>query len=198
MTFYCIWCQKGAQISLCILPFHQSEEESRRADCGGVCQTAEGKAKISHCTYLQVSDVSLIVWQCVMQSAVDWTTQLQSALFVSSHSILWLNYTCIKEGEFLGEQGLWEWHHLLFRFHFLCLQNKSCNEAITKFEEAAKLIRADIIKTAMGKEWGENKGWGIRWECQRANVAEMKDFLLQSKYWDAVQLLFVFFLCDLY
>nr|CBN81233.1 Baculoviral IAP repeat-containing protein 5.2-A [Dicentrarchus labrax] len=30
--------------------------------------------------------------------------------------------------------------------------NKSCNEAITKFEEAAKLRRADIIKTAMGEE----------------------------------------------
>ncbi|XP_041819069.1 baculoviral IAP repeat-containing protein 5a [Chelmon rostratus] len=30
--------------------------------------------------------------------------------------------------------------------------NKSCKEAITKFEEAAKLRRADIIKTAMGEE----------------------------------------------
>merc|ERR1712035_7226 len=30
--------------------------------------------------------------------------------------------------------------------------NKSCNEAITKFVEAAKLRRADIIKTAMGEE----------------------------------------------
>ncbi|XP_071402566.1 baculoviral IAP repeat-containing protein 5a [Centroberyx affinis] len=30
--------------------------------------------------------------------------------------------------------------------------NKSCNEAITKFEEAAKLRRAEIIKTAMDEE----------------------------------------------
>ncbi|XP_034716881.1 baculoviral IAP repeat-containing protein 5a [Etheostoma cragini] len=30
--------------------------------------------------------------------------------------------------------------------------NKSCNESISKFEEAAKLRRADIIKTAMGEE----------------------------------------------
>uniref|UniRef100_A0A3Q4N634 Baculoviral IAP repeat containing 5a n=1 Tax=Neolamprologus brichardi TaxID=32507 RepID=A0A3Q4N634_NEOBR len=32
------------------------------------------------------------------------------------------------------------------------INNKSCNEAVTKFEEAAKLRRADIIKTAMGEE----------------------------------------------
>lgn len=37
-------------------------------------------------------------------------------------------------------------------FIFFHSQNKSCNEAITKFEEAAKLRRADIIKTAMGEE----------------------------------------------
>lgn len=37
----------------------------------------------------------------------------------------------------------------LISFHS---QNKSCNEAITKFEEASKLRRADIIKTAMGEE----------------------------------------------
>ncbi|XP_029934263.1 baculoviral IAP repeat-containing protein 5a [Myripristis murdjan] len=30
--------------------------------------------------------------------------------------------------------------------------NKSCNETITKFEEAAKLRRAEIIKTAMDEE----------------------------------------------
>ncbi|XP_037320460.1 baculoviral IAP repeat-containing protein 5a [Pungitius pungitius] len=30
--------------------------------------------------------------------------------------------------------------------------NKSCNEAITKFQDAAKLRRAEIIKTAMGEE----------------------------------------------
>uniref|UniRef100_G3P5A3 Baculoviral IAP repeat containing 5a n=1 Tax=Gasterosteus aculeatus aculeatus TaxID=481459 RepID=G3P5A3_GASAC len=30
--------------------------------------------------------------------------------------------------------------------------NKSCNETITKFEEAAKLRRAEIIKTAVGEE----------------------------------------------
>lgn len=32
-------------------------------------------------------------------------------------------------------------------------QNKSCNEAVTKFEEAAKLRKAAIIRTAMGEEW---------------------------------------------
>ncbi|XP_068610821.1 baculoviral IAP repeat-containing protein 5a [Brachionichthys hirsutus] len=32
------------------------------------------------------------------------------------------------------------------------LINKSCNEAIAKFEEASKLRRADIIKTAAGEE----------------------------------------------
>lgn len=31
-------------------------------------------------------------------------------------------------------------------------QNKSCNEAVTKFEEAAKLRKAAIIRTAMGEE----------------------------------------------
>ncbi|KAM6951823.1 baculoviral IAP repeat-containing protein 5a [Aplochiton taeniatus] len=30
--------------------------------------------------------------------------------------------------------------------------NKRCNESITKFEEAAKLRRGEIIKTAMGEE----------------------------------------------
>lgn len=55
------------------------------------------------------------------------------------------------------------WHHFWFRFHSLHSQNKSCNEAITKFEEAAKLRRADIIKTAMGEEWQENRCWWIRW-----------------------------------
>ncbi|KAM9425317.1 baculoviral IAP repeat-containing protein 5a [Pholidichthys leucotaenia] len=29
---------------------------------------------------------------------------------------------------------------------------KSCNEAVTKFEQAAKVKRADIVKTAMGEE----------------------------------------------
>lgn len=32
-------------------------------------------------------------------------------------------------------------------------QTKSCNEAVTKFEEAAKLRKAAIIRTAMGEEW---------------------------------------------
>lgn len=168
MTFYSIWCQKGAQIALSILPFHQSEKESRRADCGGVLQTAEGKAQISHCTYLQVLDVSDTVCNaisCRLNDAI--TTRL--ICFFPLHSN---PPTCIREEDFLGEQGLWEWHHLLFRFNFLCLQNKSCNEAITKFDVAAKLTRADIIKTAMSKEWVENK--------VSANVAEKKDFIQQK------------------
>jgi len=37
-------------------------------------------------------------------------------------------------------------------FISFCVQNKTGNEAISKFEEAAKLRRADIIKTAMGEE----------------------------------------------
>lgn len=49
------------------------------------------------------------------------------------------------------------------RFHFLLSQNKSCNEGITKFEEAAKLRRADIIKTAMGEEWQEDRCWWMSW-----------------------------------
>lgn len=59
-------------------------------------------------------------------------------------------------------------YHLWFTFHFLHSQKKSCNEAITKFEEAAKLRRADITKTAMGEEWQKNRRpWiriGIVWE----------------------------------
>lgn len=55
------------------------------------------------------------------------------------------------------------WHYFWFIFHFLHSQNKSCNEAITKFEEAANLRRADIIKTALGEEWQENRCWWIRW-----------------------------------
>lgn len=62
---------------------------------------------------------------------------------------------------FLWEQGTLT--YFWFIFHFLHSQNKSCNEAITKFEEAAKLRRADIIKTAMGEEWQENRCWWIRW-----------------------------------
>lgn len=51
-------CQKGTQVSLSFLPFHRYEEESRRAECGGVLQTPEGEAQISHCMYLQLLNVS--------------------------------------------------------------------------------------------------------------------------------------------
>lgn len=135
--------------------------------------------------------------RCVMQSAVDWTVQLQPVLIGFPQSVLWLNYTCLIHKDFLWEQGLWQWHHLLFRFNFLCLQNKSSNEAITKLEEAAKLRRADINKTAMGKEWRENKRWWIRRGVSETKCSlerRQKDF---HKCWDTVQLLFVFFMWSL-
>lgn len=43
-------------------------------------------------------------------------------------------------------------HNLSSRFHLLLPQNKTCNEAVTKFEETAKRKRAAMIKTAMGEE----------------------------------------------
>lgn len=70
--------------------------------------------------------------------------------------------------DFLWERGLWQWNHLSFRFYFCCFQNKSHKEAISKFEEAGKLRRAEISKTVLGEEWR----WWIRWECQRLNVAQ--------------------------
>lgn len=38
-------------MSLSFLPFHRSEEERGRADCGGVLQTPKGEAQIPHCMY---------------------------------------------------------------------------------------------------------------------------------------------------
>lgn len=58
---FSFWCQKGAQISLSSLPFHRSEEESGGAERGGIHQTPDGEAKVSHCTcfqILQASDVA--------------------------------------------------------------------------------------------------------------------------------------------
>lgn len=51
-------------------------------------------------------------------------------------------------------------------------QNKRGNEATAKFEEAAKLRRAEIIKTAMGEEWNGN---GSR-RCSRVE-SEMIDIV---------------------
>lgn len=165
LFFFSFWCQKGAQISLSFLPFHCSEEESGRAECGGISQTPDGEAKISHRMYFQILKMSDVVSN-VISCRLNMQLQPVSVIFFLPKSVPWLYYTCI----------IWR----------SSSENKGFDSGIISYSDfISAAYRTNPIKTLSPslkrqENWGEEisarQPWakseaGESGECQRLIVA---------------------------
>lgn len=165
---FSFWCQKGAQISLYSLPFHRSEEESGGAELGGIHQTPDGEAKVSHCTCFQIFQASDVASNVISRRL---NMQLQpvsvSFFFLPPESVPWLHYTFI-----------------ILR---ISSENGGFDSGIISYSDSiSAAYRTNPIKRPSAslkkqENWGAQKSarqswaksdWWIRWECQRINVAE--------------------------